>query len=129
MTIEEAYDAILRELDIPTITKRYVHQFVLEAFIGNPLNNKLDNLRWDTPSNNDKDKYRHGTHSVPEYSHPGEKHPSHILTEKDVIEVKRLILAGERVIDIARRYPEVSRYAISDIRRGKSWRLIPWPNL
>ena len=53
---------------------RMVHTLVLEAFVsprppgmdschndGNPKNNRLDNLRWDTRSNNIRDGVRHGT--------------------------------------------------------------------
>lgn len=52
----------------------YVHRVVLEAFIGpcpegmecchndgNPQNNRLENLRWDTKTNNGADTRRHGT--------------------------------------------------------------------
>lgn len=51
-----------------------VHRLVLEAFQGpcpvgmegchkdgNSANNRLDNLRWDTPTNNHADKVAHGT--------------------------------------------------------------------
>lgn len=51
-----------------------VHRLVLAAFVGpcpsgmegchndgNPLNNSVDNLRWDTHRNNEADKRRHGT--------------------------------------------------------------------
>ena len=55
---------------------RYVHQLVLETFVGprpqgpnidgchndgDPLNNNLTNLRWDSTSENMYDKVRHGT--------------------------------------------------------------------
>ncbi len=53
----------------------YVHNLVLLAFVGprpddyqcchndgNPLNNNLENLRWDTRSANMLDTIRHGTH-------------------------------------------------------------------
>lgn len=52
----------------------YIHALVLEGFDclrppgmvachydGNPSNNRIDNLRWDTYSNNQHDKRRHGT--------------------------------------------------------------------
>lgn len=54
---------------------RQVHQLVLETFVGpkpprmvgchwdgNPQNNRLDNLRWDTQSANLYDAVKHGTH-------------------------------------------------------------------
>lgn len=53
--------------------RRYIHTLVLEAFIGprpdnmeachwdgDPANNRLDNLRWDTHANNVADTVRHG---------------------------------------------------------------------
>jgi len=53
---------------------RTVHRLVLEAFVGpcpqgleachnngNRYDNRLENLRWDTASNNQRDKRRHGT--------------------------------------------------------------------
>jgi hypothetical protein len=54
----------------------YVHKLVLEAFVGprppgmeachwdgNPANNHVDNLRWDTRSANGLDRVRHGNHN------------------------------------------------------------------
>lgn len=54
---------------------RLVHVLVLEAFVGPrppgllachnndvPTDNRLDNLRWDTPSSNQYDKVAHGNH-------------------------------------------------------------------
>lgn len=55
---------------------RSVHVLVLEAFVGprptpnhdachgdgDPLNNRLENLRWATKSENQRDRVRHGTH-------------------------------------------------------------------
>lgn len=58
-----------------TKSLQYAHRIVLLAFVGpapkgqegchadgNPLNNRLDNLRWDTRSGNVQDSIRHGTH-------------------------------------------------------------------
>ncbi|WP_194385339.1 NUMOD4 motif-containing HNH endonuclease [Microbacterium luteum] len=68
---------------------RYVHQLVLEAFVGpmpegmegchydgDPRNNRLENLRWDTHAGNMQDAVRHGTH-------PGFKN------RKDLIQSRR----------------------------------------
>lgn len=54
--------------------QRYVHQLVLEAFVGtrpagaitchnngDPSDNRVENLRWDTHSGNTVDRVRHGT--------------------------------------------------------------------
>lgn len=56
-------------------TRKSIHVMVAEAFIGprpegmsvchndgNPLNNRLDNLRYDTHSANIQDSVKHGTH-------------------------------------------------------------------
>lgn len=59
-----------------------IHRLVLEAFVGpapegmqgchndgNPGNNSLANLRWDTPSANQLDSVAHGTHSHARKTH------------------------------------------------------------
>lgn len=61
---------------------RSVHSLVLQAFVGpcpegmecchndgNPANNHLGNLRWDTPSANVLDQVRHGTHLASRRTH------------------------------------------------------------
>jgi hypothetical protein len=71
---------------------RFAHHLVLLAFVGQPLNgnmeachnngtrtdNRLENLRWDTPTGNQMDRITHGTDSR------GEKHGQAILTDKQV---------------------------------------------
>lgn len=66
---------------------RQVHRLVLEAFIGpapdgmeclhldgDPTNNRLDNLRWGTRSENLRDAVRHGTHVMASRTHCNHGH-------------------------------------------------------
>ena len=72
-----------------------VHRLVLEVFVGqcpdgmeachndgNPSNNNLNNLRWDTHKNNIKDKIPHGTMCG------GEAHPRCIISDEIVGKIK-----------------------------------------
>ena len=67
---------------------RYIHQLVLEAFVGprpkglvachndgNSTNNRIENLRWDTPSSNMHDRVKHGTHQNANRTHCPKGHP------------------------------------------------------
>ena len=71
-----------------------VHCLILETYVGPcpagmeachnngvKTDNRLDNLRWDTRSNNQKDAIKHGTAPC---SRQGSKHPSSKLTEQIV---------------------------------------------
>lgn len=51
-------------------------------FDGNPANNRLENLRWDTRTNNHADKRAHGTLMA------GERHYRAKLTEQQVRELR-----------------------------------------
>lgn len=75
---------------------RLIHHLVLEAFVGprptgfqcchndgDPTNNHLENLRWDTAKNNMKDRDRHGR------TRRGEMHCDAKLTETQVREIRR----------------------------------------
>ena len=116
-------------------TQYRVHRLVLEAFIGpcpdgmecchndgDPGNNRLDNLRWDTHSANSLDAVRHGTH--PGFCNKGEKHPKAKLTESDVLRIRSLAKEGVRNIDLAKGYG-VGPGAISLIVLRKRWKHLP----
>ncbi len=108
------------------------HSLVLEAFIGprppgmeachadgNPANNRLGNLRWDTLRANRLDAMRHGTLNLAK------------LAEEDIPKVWAALVAGERPGLIAKRFG-VTVGNIGAIRRGTSWshvtRHLPgWP--
>lgn len=62
--------------------RHYVHLLVLAAFVGprpegmegchndgDPYNNHVSNLRWDTPSGNQRDRLVHGTHHLAKRTH------------------------------------------------------------
>lgn len=105
-----------------------VHVLVLEAFVGPrpedmecchnngiPSDNRLENLRWDTRSNNMADKLRHGTARI------GGRHPMAVLTAQDVREIRRLVAAGKTSRQVAEVFG-VTVGAIKDIRSRKNWR-------
>lgn len=107
---------------------RRVHQLVLEAFVGprpgdgyqachndgDRENNALENLRWDTARGNYLDKRKHGTAVV------GSKHKLARLTEDDVVEIRKRLLAGEKAAALAREYA-VARTLVSQIKHRRVW--------
>lgn len=100
-----------------------VHRLVLEAFCGpkegmyachnngNPADNRLENLRWDTPSGNQADKVIHGTDSR------GDK-GSKKLTSDDVRAIR---LSSEKQQVLADKYG-VTQVMISRIKLRTVWR-------
>lgn len=108
--------------------RRQVHILVLEAFVGpqpighdgchndgDPDNNALSNLRWDTKKNNNADKILHGTHQK------GSANPAAKLTESCVERVRDLLACGVSQKGIAQ-HMDVSHRVIWNIDHGRSWR-------
>jgi hypothetical protein len=110
-----------------------VHILVLLAFVGpcpegceachnpdhNPLNNRLENLRWDTRRANAIDRLKHGRNQYAK------------LTEDDIPEIWRRLVAGESQVEIGRDFG-VSGQTICSIKGGKTWthitsKLPGWP--
>lgn len=104
-----------------------IHRLVLEAFVGpcpagmegchndgNPANNHLGNLRWDTPKANNLDKNIHGTQNT------GSKHGMSVLVEAQVAEIKRRLRLGDSQRNIAKDFG-VHQVTISKINRGLLW--------
>ena len=100
------------------------HKLVLEAFVGKALqgmecchndgnqkNNRLENLRWDTPKNNHADKLKHGT------SNTGERCNWAKLTKAQVIAIRADIRTQK---EIATEYG-VQQSQISRIKNGVRW--------
>jgi len=82
--------------------RRYAHRLVLEAFVGpcpdgmecrhldgNPQNNHVSNLRWDTHVNNVADRKLHGTECS------GERQGSVKLDWNRVHQIRRLLEQGD----------------------------------
>lgn len=107
---------------------KFVHHFVLEAFVGPrptgkecchndgvKTNNRLENLRWDTRHNNEADKKKHGTDNT------GERHGMVKLTEEEVREIKLLLSLGWTQQRIARQF-NMARMTINRIKMGSLWK-------
>jgi hypothetical protein len=106
---------------------RHVHRLVLEAFAGpcpegrecchedgDPANNSLGNLRWDTHQANMDDMLRHGTRRMG--TRAGAK-----LAEEEVLDIRRLKAAGVPMDRLAASHG-VSRANIEAIVYRRSWR-------
>ena len=96
-----------------------VHRLVLEAFVGHapfdgahachydgdPTNNALSNLRWDTPSANQLDNVRNGTHAQARKTHCSRGHeftPENTITRERDGRPRRRCRTCERARDNAR---------------------------
>lgn len=86
---------------------RYVHQLVLETFIGpkplmcearhldgNRSNNALDNLEYNTHSVNMKDRIKHGTHFQPKANNCGSNHRLSKLIDRDICLIRQMLISG-----------------------------------
>ncbi len=111
---------------------RHVHSLVLEAFAGpcpkslqachndgDGTNNRRDNLRWDTVSNNHYDTVKHGGLKNTRWAR-GENNGRAVLTEEAVMAIRKA--AGKRgfVKALAQEHGVTMRQ-IWMIRTGNSW--------
>lgn len=108
---------------------KLLHVLVLETFVGpcppgmecrhldgNPGNNKLDNLAWGTPEENQADRLLHGT------SNQGENHGMSKLNWKKVRRIRRLFASGKLTRpELAQRFC-VSPSSISRIISNSIWK-------
>lgn len=105
-----------------------VHHLVLRAFVGlcpsgmecchwdgNPLNNRLKNLRWDTHKNNEADKRRHGTALI------GERTRTAKLTRFLVRKIRRLYMTGEYSYGALVKLFGITVGTLSPLLHGKTW--------
>ncbi len=113
--------------------RKYVHRLVAEAFIPNPenkrqvnhidcnkLNNDVKNLEWCTSSENANHAIIHGL-----FNPRGETNPTSKLSESDVNIIRKYLKDGiinhKQISNIF----NVSRSAITDISRGRTWSHLP----
>lgn len=106
----------------------YIHTTVLQVFVGprpkpemegchangDTTNNRLDNLRWDTPVNNAADRKIHGTQTQ------GESSNLSVLTEAKVQEIRRQA-KYRRQTDIAKEFG-ISVKQVSRIINRQQWK-------
>lgn len=103
----------------------FVHRLVLEAFVGprpegmeachnngDRTDNRAENLRWDTRTNNHADKVAHGT------APRGENNSRAKLAEDDVLAIRQ---QGGAPHELAEAYG-VSRHTIARILAQKTWK-------
>lgn len=104
-----------------------VHRLVLEAFVGpcpvgmecchwdgNPQNNKLENLRWDTHRANMDDQLRHHTRRY------GRLNSRSVITSDIAREIAARLRAGVRQCDIAMEFG-LNRKTVHNLACGKAW--------
>jgi uncharacterized Rmd1/YagE family protein len=109
--------------------KKFVHRLVLEAFNGScpqdmqachnngiRTDNRIKNLRWDTPKNNQADRKKHGTALW-----------SHKLNEKQVRVIKYCLRDGMTVRQLCKYFKHVSRNTLYDIAYNINWKHITIP--
>ena len=104
------------------------HTLVLTAFVGNkpagmqcchndgnPSNNHISNLRWDTPKNNQADRIRHGTNLCGVQMHLAKLNP------EKVREIRRKRAEGMTLEALGFEYG-VDHAAIWLVAKGRTWR-------
>ena len=107
--------------------KRYLHRLLLEMWTGvvphgmqachnngDRYDNRISNLRWDTPAANHADKVAHGT------SGHGEQNPMAKLTRHKVSIIRNRVANGETQRSLCAEYG-VSPMTISRAVRGETW--------
>lgn len=110
----------------------FIHRLIAQAFIPNPemkkevnhkdfdrTNNCADNLEWCTRLENIRYSQEHGRYKKA-YNNTGSKNPKAKLTEKQVIDIRKLYDSGMCIADIAKEYKR-GWSTINNIVKGLTW--------
>ena len=113
--------------------KEYVYRLVLEAFVGacpeglegchnngNPHDHRLENLCWDTRSNNQLDRHKHGTMRTGNLR--GQAHGRATLTDLQVKEIRRQFETYEGTKKSFATSLELPEARVYDILSWRSWK-------
>jgi hypothetical protein len=108
---------------------KFIHCLIAESFLGikpngmevchndgNRKNNRLDNLRYGTRSDNVRDAIKHGTHFTP-FRTKGTERSYAKLNDEIVRYIK---ISTETTYKLAKKF-NVSKWAISNVRNNISW--------
>jgi hypothetical protein len=111
---------------------RYVHQLVLEAFVGpRPPGMEgrhkdgikahcwLGNLEYGTPQQNAVDRVLHGTANGPINPASGNRHGNMKITEARVAKLRKRRLDGASYATLQREFPEIGLSNIQGIVQGR----------
>lgn len=127
---EHGYARTAISIDGIGIRSVQIHRMVLLAFYGMPPtpehegahwngvrdDNRPDNLRWATASENTQDKRRHGTYQS------GSQNPNAKLTEDDINLIRwKHALGYERRVRVIALLHQITDTSVRRILKGRSW--------
>ena len=113
-----------------------LHRLILMAFVGpspthkpcgchndgDPSNNNLSNLRWDSPAGNMRDKLKHGTSQRGISINQGELQGSSVLTTAQVLEIRERYVKGKIGYKSLGNQYGVSCWTIRSIIKRINWK-------
>ncbi|WP_186095676.1 NUMOD4 domain-containing protein [Burkholderia gladioli] len=105
---------IHRLLALAFLPESTADRYQVAHWDGKPANLDLGNLRWATPTENSRDRRRHGTDSF------GARNPMARLTEEQVREIRIAVKGGDGRRIVAARFG-IARQTVDDIVRGRRW--------
>jgi hypothetical protein len=128
---KDGYPTVCVRLNTKPFKKRVSH-LILETFCGprpdgqecchfpdpNPLNNRIENIRWGTHKENINDKISHNSGAK------GVGHGMAVFSEDAVMEIRRLRRAGASYREIAIQFNTSESYAC-EIVKGHAWGHLP----